>query len=81
MDLLKQSGESLAGRIAYLELGPFDALEIDPASLETLWVRGDFRAAFWPSLTISVCFGGAILFAPTWSATYRNSVHAYRRRR
>jgi predicted AAA+ superfamily ATPase len=28
MDLLRQSGESLAGRIAYLELGPFDALEV-----------------------------------------------------
>ena len=27
MDLLRQSGESLAGRIAYLELGPLDALE------------------------------------------------------
>ena len=29
MDLLRQSGESLAGRIAYLELGPLDALEVD----------------------------------------------------
>jgi uncharacterized protein len=42
MDLLKQSGESLAGRISYLELSPFDALEIDPAMLDTLWVRGGF---------------------------------------
>ena len=46
MDLLKQSGESLAGRISYLELGPFDALEIDPASIETLWVRGGFPRSF-----------------------------------
>ena len=46
MDLLKQSGESLAGRIAYLELGPFDALEIDPNSIETLWVRGGFPRSF-----------------------------------
>src|SRR5208337_721773 len=46
MDLLKQSGESLAGRISFLELGPFDALEIDPASLETLWVRGGFPRSF-----------------------------------
>lgn len=46
MDLLKQSGESLAGRISYLELGPFDAQEIDPASLETLWVRGGFPRSF-----------------------------------
>jgi predicted AAA+ superfamily ATPase len=46
MDLLKQSGESLAGRISYLELGPFDALEIDPTDIETLWVRGGFPRSF-----------------------------------
>ena len=46
MDLLRQSGESLAGRISYLELGPFDALEVAPAELETLWVRGGFPRSF-----------------------------------
>src|SRR5208283_3138887 len=46
MDLLKQSGESLAGRISYLELGPFDALEAPPAALDTLWVRGGFPRSF-----------------------------------
>lgn len=46
MDLLRQTGESLAGRISYLELGPFDALEIDPAAIETLWVRGGFPRSF-----------------------------------
>ncbi len=46
MDLLKQTGESLAGRIAYLEMGPFDALEIDPAATEMLWVRGGFPRSF-----------------------------------
>lgn len=46
MDLLKQSGESLAGRIAYLELGPFDALEIGTKELEKLWVRGGFPQSF-----------------------------------
>ena len=46
MDLLKQSGESLAGRISYLELGPFDALEVAPAKLETRWVRGGFPRSF-----------------------------------
>jgi len=46
LDLLKQSGESLAGRIAYLELGPFDALEVSPDKLETLWVRGGFPRSF-----------------------------------
>lgn len=42
MDLLQQSGESLAGRIAYLELGPIDALEVLPQQMSELWVRGGF---------------------------------------
>ena len=46
MDLLRQSGESLAGRISYLELGPFDALEIDTGAVEKLWVRGGFPRSF-----------------------------------
>jgi predicted AAA+ superfamily ATPase len=28
MDLLRQSSESLAGRIAYVEMGPLNVLEI-----------------------------------------------------
>ena len=46
MDLLRQSGESLAGRISYLELGPFDVLEVPPEDLDTLWVRGGFPRSF-----------------------------------
>jgi len=46
MDMLRQSGESLAGRIAYLELGPFDALEVPRDLTETLWVRGGFPRSF-----------------------------------
>jgi predicted AAA+ superfamily ATPase len=46
MDLLKQSGESLAGRIAYLELSPFDALEIEAAQIDRLWLRGGFPPSF-----------------------------------
>lgn len=42
LDLLRQSGESLAGRIAYLELGPIDGREVPPDELETLWLRGGF---------------------------------------
>ncbi len=43
-DLLSHSGESLAGRIAYLELTPFHALEVAPdgPAVDALWVRGGF---------------------------------------
>ncbi|MGQ0641470.1 MAG: ATP-binding protein [Gemmatimonadaceae bacterium] len=42
IDLLKQSSESLAGRIRYLELAPFDAGEIGRKHLDPLWLRGGF---------------------------------------
>jgi uncharacterized protein len=44
--LLQQSSESLAGRIAYLELPPFNRLEIEAHfDLETHWLRGGFPDA------------------------------------
>lgn len=41
-DLLKQSGETLAGRIAYLELTPFQILEVRHVPADELWLRGGF---------------------------------------
>lgn len=48
IDLLKQSGESLAGRIAYIDLTPLTAIEIpnDRPSREQLWLRGGFPDSF-----------------------------------
>ena len=45
MTLLKQSSESLAGRISYLELFPINLLEYgenDPEKMNRLWLRGGF---------------------------------------
>jgi predicted AAA+ superfamily ATPase len=42
IDLLRQSSESLAGRIRYLELGPVDADEAGLKRLDALWLRGGF---------------------------------------
>ncbi len=42
IELLKQSSESLAGRIAYIELPPLHALEVSSQLRERLWVRGGF---------------------------------------
>jgi predicted AAA+ superfamily ATPase len=48
MDLLRQSGESLAGRIAYIDMGPFDVREVEQSreALMTLWLRGGFPESF-----------------------------------
>jgi predicted AAA+ superfamily ATPase len=45
VDLLRQS-ETLAGRIAYLELSPLDALEIPARQQSDLWVRGGFPESY-----------------------------------
>lgn len=44
VDLLRQSGESLAGRIEYVPLNPLDVLEVTAATapMAALWVRGGF---------------------------------------
>ena len=46
MALLRQSSESLAGRIAHLELTPFLAREAPRRAGERLWVRGGFPGSF-----------------------------------
>ncbi len=45
-DLLLRSGETLAGRIAFLELGPLQLRETGAPTLETLWVRGGLPESF-----------------------------------
>ncbi len=47
-DLLRQS-ETLAGRIAYIELSPLDVLEIPNDRQSDLWVRGGFPESFLAS--------------------------------
>lgn len=45
LDLLRQTSESLAGRISLLELHPIDILEYEltkPGDVKTLWLRGGF---------------------------------------
>jgi len=45
-ELLQQSSESLAGRLALHELGPFSIGEIGAARLDQLWLRGGFPLSF-----------------------------------
>ena len=48
IELLRQSGESLAGRIEYVELNPLDVLEVgsDHREQTKLWIRGGFPDSF-----------------------------------
>jgi len=44
LELMKQTGESLAGRISYLELAPLDITEA--ANSDQLWLRGGFPDSY-----------------------------------
>jgi uncharacterized protein len=46
IELLAQSGETLAGRIAFIELNPLDVTEVGAERLDDLWVRGGFPKSF-----------------------------------
>jgi len=49
MDLLRQSSESLAGRIGYIEMSGFNRIEVNTdtkMSIERLWLRGGFPESY-----------------------------------
>jgi uncharacterized protein len=48
IDLLRQSGESLAGRIEYVDMGPLNILEIEDgeSAMNRLWLRGGFPNSY-----------------------------------
>ena len=48
-DLMRQSSESLAGRISYLEIGGFTLDLVGTAKKEKLWIRGAFPRSFLAS--------------------------------
>jgi predicted AAA+ superfamily ATPase len=45
-DLLKQSSESLAGRIAYYQLGGFQPADVGEKRINDLWLRGGLPRSF-----------------------------------
>ncbi|MBZ0153033.1 MAG: ATP-binding protein [Planctomycetes bacterium] len=45
-DLLQQSAESLAGRVAYLQVSGFTMAEVGAGALDRRWLRGGLPAAF-----------------------------------
>ncbi|MDD5344006.1 MAG: ATP-binding protein [Smithella sp.] len=48
-DLIRQSSESLAGRISYLEIGGFTLDLVGAVKKEKLWIRGAFPRSFLAS--------------------------------
>jgi len=46
LELIQQSSETLAGRIAYAELHGLDVLEVGGEQMDRLWLRGGFPDSF-----------------------------------
>lgn len=46
MDLMRQSSESLAGRISYIEMSGLSLTEIDRNQRDRLWLRGGFPDSY-----------------------------------
>ena len=48
IELLRQSGETLAGRIEYIDMGPLNILETQPTQTpdDQLWIRGGFPDSY-----------------------------------
>ena len=65
IDLLKQSSESLAGRIRYLELAPLDAGEAGRKRLDALWLRGGF-----PESLLAASDGASLRWRTDFIRTY-----------
>ena len=46
VELMKQAGESLAGRVAYLDMTTLHSMEVGKEHIEALWSRGGFPQSF-----------------------------------
>lgn len=49
LDLIKGASESLAGRIRYIDVHPFDLHEVGVREIEKLWLRGGYPRSFLAS--------------------------------
>jgi uncharacterized protein len=65
IDLLRQSSESLAGRIRYLELATLDAGEVGRKRLDPLWLRGGF-----PESLLATSDGASLRWRMDFIRTY-----------
>lgn len=65
IELLRQSSESLAGRIRYLELAPLGAGEVGSAQLGRLWLRGGF-----PQSLLAASDGASLRWRQDFIRTY-----------
>jgi len=72
-DLLRQSSESLAGRVTFIEMGGFDLSEVGLEAMRRLWWRGGFPRSFLLGATQKAVPGRRISSRRFWNETFENS--------
>jgi len=87
-DLLKQSSESLTGRIGYIELTPFNVLELGLEFVEQHWLRGGFPESYladsseqsllWREAYIKNIIEKDVKSFKSWNVDYLNSAELYK---
>jgi len=65
VELIRQSSESLAGRLAFVDLGGLTVPEVGESLCEQLWIRGGFPDSFLAS-----CDQGSSLWRQAFLRTY-----------
>lgn len=65
LDLIQSSSETLAGRIAFVELAGLHRLEVPPALWDGLWVRGGF-----PQSLMAATDADSVLWRRDFTRTY-----------
>jgi len=65
LDLIQSSSETLAGRIAFVELAGLHRLEVPPALWDDLWVRGGF-----PQSLMAATDADSVLWRRDFTRTY-----------
>ncbi|MFM8604010.1 MAG: ATP-binding protein [Cyanobium sp.] len=66
VELIRQSSESLAGRISFVELGGLNLLEVQPHQRDDLWIRGGF-----PDSLLAVEEAASSLWREAFLRTYQ----------
>ena len=82
-DLRRQTAESLAGRVDYLELTPFTLDEVGATSENQLklLLRGGYPESFLATSDKASCAGARPFSGRSWNRTCRNWASGFRRRR
>lgn len=78
--MLRQSSESLAGRVELIELGPLTLEECGQAKLGQRWLRGGFPARFWRVRKATARRGAVTSSPPSSNAICARTTAGCRRR-